>query len=54
MVTNPPQIKKVKFPTDYLETLSAKVSIKINRIMKVGLESSRLGAISHYRLSNDK
>ena len=46
--------KKSKFPTDYLETLSAKVSIKINKIMKVGLESSRLGAISHYRLSNDK
>ena len=35
MVTNPPQIKKVKFPTDYLETLSAKVSIKINKIMKL-------------------
>ena len=47
MVTNPPQIKKVKFPTDYLETLSAKVSLKINKTMKVGLESSRLGTISH-------
>ena len=35
-MTNPPQIKEFEFPTDYLETLSAKVSIKINKIMKVG------------------